>query len=714
MEPGQRRAAGFGHRPQASCLAALLALAWVLPAVAASRVTLSAASIAMDGLGARDFEMTIEPQPAGAVRVRVAAGRVDGTDAPAGLRALRFDCASMVARGDVLHCGNGRVRGEFGEFGPQDSPADLTIAADGTLTAGLRELRVANGQVRLEATMLDDRWTVHATFEQVELGVLGGLAPVRDALPDGFTLAGHLHGELNAAGRGEAVATARASLVLAGAGFADQAGTLAAEQLEATFELDAGAAGRDGRRPVSLQLDARSGQAYVDPVFLDLGKNPAQLTVTGSLPEDAAALSITHFRWTQQGVGTVDGAAELDLVGDTPARWVRMVFENVDLDGAVLLYARPLLISTQFADLAGSGLVNGEIDVDDGLPSRVQLTLADVVLDSPGGSLSVEGLTGHLHWFEEELRNELAQQVDSEIFRSRLDWRGARLWGIEFGPASVPFTSTGRHFRLLEPVVLPIFDGGLAIETLRVRHAGTPKMTLRFDAEVQPISVALLGRAMGWPAFSGTIAGRIPKLELADGFVTLGGNIEAQVFDGTITIRDLKMRDPLGQFPQLFAHIDVDALDLERLTSTFEFGMITGRLSGRVKGLETFNWLPVAFDAAFYTTPGDRSKHRISQRAVANLSSIGGGSRGTVTAALQGGFLRFFENFGYDRLGLSCKLANDICAMDGVGPAANGYYIVKGAVLPRIDVIGNQRRVAWTRLISQLAAITQSSGAVVE
>ena len=527
-------------------------------------------------------------------------------------------------------------------------------------------------------------------------------------------LAGRVGGTLHATGRGEALATAQANLALAGAGFADQAGTLAAEQVGATIELTAGEPARDGRRSLTLELDAGSGQAYVDPIFLDLGKNPARLSMAGTLPADLASMSITHFRWVQAGVGAIDGAAELDLVGDTPARWVRLVFKDVDLAGAVSLYARPVLIATQFADLAGSGLVNGEVDVDDGLPSRVQLTMQDVVLDSPGGSLSVEGLTGHLHWFDEAVRNELAQQVDSEIFRSRLDWKSARLWGIEFGPVAVPFTATGRNFRLLEPILLPIFDGGLAIETLRVRHAGTPQMYVRFDAEVQPISVALIGRALGWPQFSGTIAGRIPGLELADGLVTLNGNIEAQVFDGTVTVRELKMRDPLGQFPRLFAHIDIDSLDLERLTNTFEFGMITGRLSGRVKGLETFDWQPVEFDAAVYTTPGDRSKHRISQRAVANLSSIGGGSRGTVTAALQGGVLRFFDSFGYDRLGLSCRLSNDTCTMDGVGPADNGYYIVKGALLPRIDVIGNQRRVAWTRLLSQLAAVTSSSGPLVE
>jgi len=233
-------------------------------------------------------------------------------------------------------------------------------------------------------------------------------------------------------------------------------------------------------------------------------------------------------------------------------------------------------------------------------------------------------------------------------------------------------------------------------------------MYVRFDAELEPISVANLSRALGWPEFQGTLSGGIPDLQLSQGVVTLGGNIHAAVFDGSVVIRDLSLRDPVGKFPRLHASIDVQNLDLAQVTSTFSFGMITGRLSGAVENLEMFDWMPESFDARFFTPPGDRSKHRISQRAVTNLSSIGGGSGGGVAAALQGGFLKFFDDFGYDRLGLSCRLANDVCTMGGVLAKNGGYYIVRGAGLPRIDVIGSQKRVAWTRLVHQLGAIMES------
>jgi hypothetical protein len=241
-----------------------------------------------------------------------------------------------------------------------------------------------------------------------------------------------------------------------------------------------------------------------------------------------------------------------------------------------------------------------------------------------------------------------------------------------------------------------------------VRHAGTEEMYVRFDANILPIDVARISRAFGWPEFQGTLEGSIPGLQLRQGVVTLDGALEAKVFDGRVAVRDLRLQEPLGKYPRLFANVGIDGLDLELVTRTFEFGTITGRLSGYVSNLETFDWMPAAFDAFLYTPPDDRSRHRISQRAVTNLSSIGGGSGGGVAAALQGGFLRFFDDFGYDRLGLSCRLANDVCVMGGVLPAPGGYYIVKGAGLPRIDVIGSQTRVAWTTLVRQLGSIMES------
>jgi hypothetical protein len=267
--------------------------------------------------------------------------------------------------------------------------------------------------------------------------------------------------------------------------------------------------------------------------------------------------------------------------------------------------------------------------------------------------------------------------------------------------------------RLLQPARLPFFDGALRINTFVIQQLGEPDMAGDFDALIEPISIAPIARALGWPEFGGSLAGRIPGLTYRNQELTLQGDIEAQVFDGRVAARNLRIRDPLGQLPRLYADIAARNLDLDLITRTFEFGSITGRLDIDLPNLQTVGLSPVAFDLRIATPPDDRSRHRISQRAVQSLSNIGGGGGG-VAAALQSGALRFFDEFGYARLGLNCRLRNDVCQMSGAGPgpAGTGFYIVKGAGLPRIDIIGNNPQVAWLTFVSQAANALANPGEI--
>jgi hypothetical protein len=163
----------------------------------------------------------------------------------------------------------------------------------------------------------------------------------------------------------------------------------------------------------------------------------------------------------------------------------------------------------------------------------------------------------------------------------------------------------------------------------------------------------------------------------------------------------------LGRFPQFQADIALRDLNLALVTGTFEFGYISGRLGGEVNGLQLFDWRPVAFDARLATPPDYRGDRRITPRAVQNLSSLGGGSG--VTSALSGGFLRIFKDFKYRQLGIACRLEQDVCQMGGVAPAPGGYYLIEGAGLPRINLIGSQGRVAWSKLLRQLERLGQGA-----
>jgi hypothetical protein len=680
---------------------------WAQASLAASKVSVSVGQLELEGLKIEGLEADWSPRGAAPGAIAIRAARVRGLAATGPLARFSLDCPDLRIAGDEIRCERGRLSGSLGSLGAQDTRFAAHRRADGGLRLSFDAFGIAAGRGRLDVELKGSQWRASATLAGLDIAQLARVAKPWVELPADFTVAGRAAGEFRATGAGDLLHTAGADLDIETLDFADAAGTLAGEKLAGSVTVDA-TADATSRMPARGRLTLTAGQAYSDPVFLDFGVHAVKLDFAGVLDTAASRFEAESFALDHAGLLQADGSATLDFAGDTLLPAAKVHVASLELANALPAYVQPFLINSGFKDITGSGTIRGDVEMDAGLPVRAGLDLDAIGIESKTASVSLEGLGGRVNWFDDTSRTALAGTIDDDLFQSSLAWKSGKLWGLELGPATLPFTTTGRNFRVTEPVLLPIFDGGLAIDTLRVRHAGTEEMYVRFDAEVRPISVALLSRAFGWPEFQGTLAGRIPGLQLRQGVVTLDGNLDAEVFDGRVAVRGLSLREPLGKFPRMHASIGVENLDLALVTQTFEFGMITGRLSGYVSDLETFGWMPESFDAFLFTPPDDRSRHRISQRAVTNLSSIGGGSGGGVAAALQGGFLRFFDDFRYDRIGISCRLANDVCLMGGVEPAPGGYYIVKGSGLPRINVIGSQSRVAWTTLVRQLGAMMES------
>ncbi|MEX0615769.1 MAG: hypothetical protein WD177_07665, partial [Methylophaga sp.] len=257
---------------------------------------------------------------------------------------------------------------------------------------------------------------------------------------------------------------------------------------------------------------------------------------------------------------------------------------------------------------------------------------------------------------------------------------------------------------------LPLLDGGLQISSFNYQYAAAGSHW-QFEGLLKPLSMPALTNALGWPEMDGKLSGVIPRVSYQNQQIDIDGALQVKVFDGTAIIKDLQLQSPFGSLPQLRANIEMQQIDLEQLTRTFDFGKISGRLDGNISGLRLSDWQPVQFDARFATSENNPGKRRISQRAVDNLSQIGGGASGIMSRS----FLRFFEDFSYDKLGIRCQLNNEVCHMSGIEEDEQGYYIVKGGGLPPwINVIGYTRRVDWPDLLARLQAVKNSDGPIIE
>jgi len=89
---------------------------------------------------------------------------------------------------------------------------------------------------------------------------------------------------------------------------------------------------------------------------------------------------------------------------------------------------------------------------------------------------------------------------------------------------------------------------------------------------------------------------------------------------------------------------------------------------------------------------------------VQSISSVGDGS-GFGVAGIQGQLIGLFDDFGYGRIGIACRLDNEVCEMGGLRSAGNAFTILEGSGLPRLTVIGHNRLVDWPTLVERLAAV---------
>ncbi len=656
------------------------------PAVAIDRLTFSMESLEGADWRAEDLQWHVDLSDQGASRVRIA--RLALPQPYGEITALRIDCPGLRFEAKTIACPAGTAQARAPWLGKEAFRLSFSYTvASKALNLQVEAMPAFGGRFDLNADYAQD-WRAQVSARHVAAAQLGAWLPALSEALAGWSFEGPLDADVEATSQHANYRFSAAGLTLS-----DDSGRIASEALNIVVQGELHRQSGAWRGPVNIELP--SGQAYIEPVFVDFAAQPAEFHAEIGYADDGSL----YWQSAQLKQGEM-------LALQASGRWagelqaLSLQVKTARLPAAYELYAKPFLLGTPFESLQTVGRIGGNLEWDAQGPQSLQASLDSVVLEDAQGRFAWDAVNGELFW-----------RASGESRPSRLQWRGGSAYKVLFGPADMQLLLQGKSGRLLQPLNLPVLEGALKVNTLALQDWGAEQMALQFDGELKPLSLEALTTALGWPRFGGRLGGRLPELDYRDGVLTLGGALKAQVFDGEVSVENLKVQDPFGRLPQLFADVRARNLDLEAVTQAFSFGLIQGRLDGDIEALQMLNWKPVAFDARLATPEDDDSRHRISQRAIENISAIGGGG---ATAVLSRGFLQFFEDFAYDRIGLSCRLAGGVCQMGGVGPAkdGNGYILVKGKLLPRIDVIGYARQVDWATLVEQLKSVSEGEGPV--
>lgn len=615
---------------------------------------------------------------------------------------IRIDSRTAMPRG-TLRIGSTPI-----------GPLAMSLALQEEGARGLRlkgeHLRLAGGAFTLSATLGGRHWAFGLDAANVAGDALLRLGRDWVNVPKDFSVQGSLDASLQLAGRTDARLPTVATLGFRGKNlaFSNAEGSTAAENvdLDGEFELQATAGGGFG---FTGRLASTRGEALFDNFYLKLASYPTRIDFAGFV--EGNRLEISSLDLQQQGLLQASASAQvsqpknfLDAPVDLDGLKIdsaKLVLQELRFPAFYTSYLQTALAGGALDSLESSGSIAGTLEIRDNRPISGNLQLDDLYLRDTKGLFFIEDLRGRVSWVPDD---------EEPLEPSVISWDSAGTYDVRGASSSMRLVLRGRSGSLLEPVRLPVFDGAINVQELRIRDAGLPSMQVQFTGEIEPISLAEISKAFGWPALGGFVTGRIPAVEYKDDTLRFGGDLEAEIFDGIVRGSNIKLSDPLGRWPRLTADLALENLDLETITSTLEFGAITGRIEGRLDRLELFAWAPVAFDAWLRTPATDRSRKLISVDAINNIANVGGTAGTGVAAAMQGGLLRFFSRYRYKQLAIRCVLEDDVCQLSGSPIAGNRYYLLEGAGLPRVDIIGNSGRIQWSELVDQIAWQIQTGG----
>ncbi|WP_424683698.1 hypothetical protein [Frateuria sp. YIM B11624] len=659
------------------CLGLLAVAAWAAPARA--DVDLTAKVVAMPGVRLQQVSLHIGDDGKGALALKLHAARADV--AAMGWRRVGLDLEGVLTRDLQMRWMLDGTLALRGAPGGALGRSDVRLVIDER--ANTLQADIAQAAAKASAWVpLDQTSHAQITLKNLPADWLAGLlGTVWSGRPTG----GRLDAELALDVHDDGIQSS-GEFSLDGVGFDTPAGTLAGQGVDGSGRLGIDTQGG----PARLTLDAtlRGGELLLGPIYAKLPDHPVQLNVAATAA--GGAFAIQRLRVNDTDALQLDGALAFDAKGNLDK--LRLERFQARFPAAYDRYGSAWLATLGLHDVQMAGALSGNLDLREDGPHGFAFTADHLDLATADGRLAVDDLNGGLDW---------SAQADRPA--TTLGWRAMQLYRLPFGPAKGQWRSQAGTLGLTQPLAMALLGGTVRLGQLDWRPAAAKGKRLETSLAVTGVDMAAFSKAMGWPQFPGTLGGAIPSLRWADDTVELSGGLSVNVFDGFVDITQLALAQPFGPSPVLAADVSLRQLDLGAITSVFDFGSITGPLNGSIANLRLVDWHPVAFEAHLLADEGGR----ISQRAVNNLTAVGGGG---IAAGLQGAVLKLFKTFGYKRIGLNCTLAGTVCHMGGLENAGDGYTIVEGSGLPHLEVIGHQHEVDWPTLVSRLKAATEGGG----
>ena len=499
------------------------------------------------------------------------------------------------------------------------------------------------------------------------------------------------------------------SLSLAGLTFNDPSFTVAGEGLDPVVRFE-GASGAPGGLSFKGSLGLGRGESLWKAVYVSWGSHPLELTFGGRRDPASGGIDGLTVRAVLPGIGTIDASGS---AGTAPA-------PSLDLRAEADLSLGPLYsLYTQAGVSEESRMkIEGKLGADlrvrrdgDALSVAGRIGLADVNLERPSTGTLLAGISADLPVRYESARSPAAATgaTDAPLPEEghlRVRHLSNKFLSLEAVDVRV---RAGTNALGVEPLSLELFGGRLELGRTVFRYdpadgsfRGLGSLALR-DLDIARFPIQS-------PQFrlTGKIRADFPRLDIGSRLVAVSGRGEADVFGGTVVLRDLSVADPFMPGRAISLNVDLVELDLKRLTDEVPFGEVTGIVSGEIRGLVITYNQPARFDFRLESVPRKGVPQTFSLKAVDNLTVLSSGESASVGT---GNFwMRFIRGFRYEKLGIVSTLRNDTFTLNGTIREGGIEYLVKKPALFGISVVNREpdKVISFKEMTGRLKRVGQS------
>ena len=353
------------------------------------------------------------------------------------------------------------------------------------------------------------------------------------------------------------------------------------------------------------------------------------------------------------------------------------------------------------------GLVSAEFSLDGSnrdyrIQGRVRGSELDFDLRDPGIHFQVTEMDLPVHWGSTLSR----EPGDPETQAGRIQLRDLRTPWSSVSFLEIPVSAGFKVYRIPAPLAFPLWGGVLTAKGITLDGSGD-RPSLRAEANLSEValSAVLPGRGI-----EGNLEGNLGTLTLMAEQASASGGLTARVFEGTVQARELTLVHPFSAERRFRGKILFDHINLESLTRLFSFGKISGFVQGTIENLSLGRDFPERFHLTLKTQEVAGVAKRINVRAIENVSLLGTGWG--ELGGLRSGINRWFQEYPYREIGLTCTLVEGRITLRGTIFEEDLEFLVRKPGLIGIDVINRnpENEIDFTDMLERFRRINKKGG----